>query len=230
MDVIISEKDGMADRWGEDYFKRRPPKRHFLLTRASTLDQVVQTIRNAIAAAGSTGDLILNVGHGAGVPANPLDGTVELAPGGKLTLGGANNTNVFVNVFYDVNLAGPHGFSRKDDDVKFNANTPRGKLRLKNWNTYQQVSAAFKQAKLRKVVFLTCNVGSSTDFLRKIANDWGVVIEAYKRRMVLTPQPSGRTRLHLQGDAPGHGTNVPASEENLPLATASNSLRVGPPP
>lgn len=239
MDVIISEKDGIADRWGDDYFKRRTdpsapagqkqPKRHFLLTKASSLDVVVKTITDAIAAAGPTGTLIFNVGHGAAGAGNALDGTVDLAPGSKLKLGGANNTNVFVNVFYDVNLSGPNGFSGMDNDKKFNADTQAGKQRLQNWATYQRICQAFKAGGLYKVVFLTCNVGNSTEFLRKIANDWGTVIEAYKKRVVLDPQQNGRTRMHLEGDAPGFGTNVEAAEENLPLATGSNSFRVGPP-
>jgi hypothetical protein len=30
---------------------------------------------------------------------------------------------------------------------------------------------------------LTCNVGKAPEFLRKVANDWQVVIQAYRRRV-----------------------------------------------
>jgi hypothetical protein len=88
MDAVISEKDGKADRWGDDYFNRRPPKNNFLLTLSSRIDQVVGTILSAINSAGNTGTLIFDVGHGTSLPNNSMDDSVELAPGGKLTLGG----------------------------------------------------------------------------------------------------------------------------------------------
>lgn len=228
MDAIISENDGVANIWGDSYFNRRPPRHNFLLAPSSSVAAAVQAIRDATAAAGTNGTLIFNVGHGAS-NANPYDGVVDLAPGRKLRLGGANTANTFVNVFYDVNLSGPEGFSGMDNDLKFNAGLATASERQRHWQTYKQICQLFRQARLYKVVFITCRVGNSTEFLRKIANDWGTIIEAYKRRMVVAPQPNGRTRMYLEGDAPGSGTNVPAAEENLPLATESNSLRVGPP-
>ena len=33
------------------------------------------------------------------------------------------------------------------------------------------------------MIFFTCKVGNATDFLRKMANDWDVVLGAYQKRV-----------------------------------------------
>jgi hypothetical protein len=226
MDAVISEVAPDAKAWGDAYCKAHPPTPHFLIAPGNSADQAIQTIVLAAQAA-PDGIVIFNVGHGsAGTTGSTLEGTVDLAPAHKLPLGGANASNVFVNVFYDVNMSGsPAGMSDKEYDLQNNPQAPR----LVNWNKYRRIATAFDQTDVRKVVFLTCNVGKSSDFLKKIANDWDVIIEAYLRRMVIDPQRNGRTRMHLEGDSPGFGTNIPASETELPLATETNSVRVGPP-
>jgi hypothetical protein len=248
MHAIISDKDGVADRWGDDYVKARavvpkPPEtaypaseraRQFPLTKSSSVDKVVETYVKAIAFAGRRGVVILNVGHGISDEGDEAGGMLELAPGGTMTLGGLNDKTVgaskripFANIFYDLNVKGPPDFSGQDQDLTFNLGVPAAQQRLQRWSKYQTICRAFKQAMLRKVVLLTCSVGKSPIFLRKLSWDWGVAIEAYKGHISPDDQVTpGRTRMHLKEDPPGVGTNVPQSEEQLPRATDDNSVRI----
>jgi hypothetical protein len=247
MHAIISDKDGTADRWGDDYVKARevvpkPPEtaypaseraRQFLLTKKSSVAKIAETYQKAIAFAGRKGVVILNVGHGISDDDDEAGGMLELAPGGTMTLGGLNDVTVgfskripFANIFYDLNVKGPPSFSAQDEDLQFNRGVPAAQKRQERWSIYQTISRAFQRAMLRKVVLLTCRVGHSPIFLRKLSWDWGVTIEAYKDHIALDPQPSGRTRMHLDTDPPGIGTNVPESEEQLPRATDNNSVRI----
>jgi hypothetical protein len=195
-----------------------------------TLAQALIAVKGAITAAGGQGVVIFNVGHGStGAIGNPLEGTVDLAPNKVMRLGGANSTDVFVNVFYDVNLAGPGGFSQRDNDLKFNQNVPAARIRAANFATYQDIGATCKANSTRRVIFLTCKVGRSVDFLKKIATDWGTVVEAYTERVALQVQGNGRVRMFLFKDPPGTGTNIPLGEEQIPFPTATNSVRVGAP-
>jgi hypothetical protein len=231
--VLTDAKDGLAMRWSADYVKSQPQARkNVSMARSLTPAAVVAKIKEAVELAGKDGTLIFNVGHGSSDSSqlhDPKVGMVDLAPSRSLRLGGHGQTNVFVDVFYDVNLSLPFGHSDLDNDLLYNQGTAGATLRKSHWQTYLAISALFKKVQPRNVIFLTCNVGKSADFLKKIANDWGVIIQGYMDRMVLDPQPSGRTRMHLQGDSPGFFTNIPASEEEVPIAGPNKSIQVGPP-
>ncbi len=229
-EIVLSVSDGLADVWARQFIRLQPLLRRGVLVGGSpTVAQALTAVKSAIIAAGNQGVVIFNVGHG-GTSAigNPLEGTVELAPNKVMKLGGANSTNVFVNVFYDVNLAGPGGFSQRDNDLKFNQNVPAAQTRLANFAKYQEIGATCKANSTRRVIFLTCKVGKSVDFLKKIAADWDTVVEAYTDQVALQAQPNGRVRMFLFSDPPGTGTNIPLGEEQIPLPTATNSVRVGP--
>ncbi len=225
-DVVIFFQDGYADIWTDRFIKAQPGRRKsVLMGRNPTTNQIVSAIDSAARLAGQDGILIFNVGHGAGV--SPTVGSADIAPDKKMRLGGQGVTDVFVNVFYDVNLAGPNGFSDMDNDIRFNAGSPAAKQRMANWQVYKNIGTIIRNAGVRRVIFLTCNLGNATDFVKKIASDWNTVIEAYRKRMVLDPQKNGNIRMHLEGDAPGTGTNIPDNEHEIPLATESNSYRAG---
>lgn len=248
MYVVISVKDGMADVWGTAYVKAQPLARAqvFMPAQPNT-KQVIDTIDQALKLANTDGTVIFNVGHGAAAaaqctngacplpgrtqPGDPTlaEGMVDLAPSAALRLGGYHVQNTFIDVFYDFNVAGPPAFSDQDNDLKFNQGNADAKKRQANWAVYQTICALFKRTSPYKVVFLTCNVGNATQFLRKIANDWGTVIEAYTSKIELSTQDNGQVRVHLERDPPNTGTNVANSEHELPLATAANSVRLGPP-
>ncbi|HRF63760.1 MAG TPA: hypothetical protein PK708_12860 [Candidatus Competibacter sp.] len=244
--AVISVKDGTADVWGNQFvavFAKRPqkvamggtitpvtPRFNVIMPSFPSPETVIATVKKAVQQAGVGGTVIFNVGHGATVANSSVDGMVELAPNGKFKLGGLNADpdSVFLSVFYDLDPdgSGPNK-SQLENDRLFN----KGTNRLTHWTHYKNLSDTIKAGQLRKVVFLTCRVGGSTDFLKKIALDWKVIIQAYKRRVVLAPQPNRRVRIHLEGDSPGKLTNVPASEEHLfsDVVQISDTVLVGPP-
>lgn len=228
-DVVLYFQDGYADIWTNRFVKAQPYARKSVrMGQHPTTNQIVSAIKSAAKLAGQGGTLIFNVGHGAAVSSTV--GVVDIAPNKQMRLGGQGVTDVFVNVFYDVNLAGPNGFSDMDNDIRFNADSPTAKKRMANWQVYKNIGTIISNAGIHRVIFLTCNVGDATDFVKKIANDWNTVVEAYRKPMVLDdPEENGNIRMHLKDDLPGTGTNIPDSEHELPLATESNSYRAGPP-
>lgn len=226
--VILSVADQQWNRWGDNFVAAQPQARkQLLVSPGASVAQAKAALIGAIQEAGTTGTLIISVGHGAGASDNPLEGMVDLAPRRVLRLGGANASVPpnFVSVFYDVSLRGPPSLSDLDNDTKFNP----GSARLKNWAVYQEISATFRAVAPREVVLLSCNVGNSTQFVKKIANDWGVVVRAYKVQVALDPNPP-RFKVYLVNNPPPYRTAAETilHEEQLPLAPASTVL-VGPP-
>jgi hypothetical protein len=176
--VLLSVADGEWNIWGNRFVKRQPLQRLQQLispgaSPAATKDVIVRAARTA----GSQGVLIISVGHGSARGDTEI-GSFQLAPNGSMTIAGGLTTTRFVDVFYDTRKR-PDQPSDHENDLK---NDPTSKF-LKNWQVYQELSAAIKAVGLLKVVLLTCNVGNVTEFMRKVANDWGTVLQGYRRRV-----------------------------------------------
>jgi hypothetical protein len=234
MDVVLSVSAGGWNLWGERFVKRQPLSRvQRLIAPGVTAEAAKLTIIQAVNAAGAGGRVIMNVGHGAGGgPLLPTEGSFEMAPGGKLRIGGRGVANCFVDVFYDVKPSAV-GLSDLEFDLKNNPTSQR----LAHWQLYQEIAAAFKKVKPRELILLTCRVGNATEFLRKVANDWGIVITAYRQRVALTEDvvtSSGKiTRhfyLHLENDNPftKSAADLVIYEEEIPRSP-KDTFRVGPP-
>jgi hypothetical protein len=226
--VILSVNDQQWNRWGDQFVAAQPlARKQLLVSPAPSVGQAKAALLNAIREAGAGGTVIISVGHGAAGGDNPQEGMVDLAPRKVMRLGGANASVPpnFVSVFYDVALGGPPSVPDLDNDVKFNP----GASRLKNWRVYQEISAAFRAVAPREVVLLSCNVGNGVGFVRKIANDWGVVVRAYKVQVALDVNPP-RFKVFLVNQPPPYRTAAESilHEEQLPFAPSSTVL-VGPP-
>jgi hypothetical protein len=144
-----------------------------------------------------------------------------------MTLGGANASVPpnFVSVFYDVAPGPPPSMSDLNHDLK---NNP-GSIRLLRWRIYQEIVSACRQVAPYEIILLTCNVGKSTEFIRKVANDWRVIIRAYRVQVAAIPSHP-RVMLYLANDPPPYLTAAQTilHEEELPFAPNS-TIRVGPP-
>lgn len=235
MDVLFSVAADGWDQWGLQFVKRQPLGRvQHTIGRKPTVEQTKAALRKAISVAGPGGRVIINVGHGSG--GGDLDtnqGSFELAPGATLKIVGYHVIGGYVDVFYDVNVAGPPSMSDLESDRRNNPTSER----LARWADYQAISSAFKDGRLREVVLLTCRVGQSTEFLRKVANDWGVVIRAYRQRVALMEDSATvgrkvtrRHRMYLENDPPGSksAADLIVLEEEIPYAPRETFL-VGPP-
>jgi hypothetical protein len=199
-----------------------------MMAKAPTADGLIKTVKEAVGDAGEKGILVFNVGHGS-VTDSGEDGWVDLSPNGSFKLGSRNidESTVYVKVFYDEERPKPYKSDKKNDEDN-NPNSDR----LKRWAKYNELAEIIKKAKLGKVIFLTCRVGKATDFLTKIATDFGTDVEAYKFKVQLTPQshkpPVGndRMRIHLQSDTDGNNTNIPENEENLMIGIKPSDVVV----
>jgi hypothetical protein len=237
--VIVSEAKVQFSTWARqvvDFFtKNRTRIADVSIEGAVPPDAIAKVYDTAAGLAGTGGIVIINAGHG--VPSetrNEDDGRFDLAPHQRFMIGGRNDVLVGANrpgikmhtsVFYDEDPPGPTQ-SKKRDDETVNAGTAGAKQRLANWAAYDSICKSFKSHKLHGVVILTCRVGQSSGMMRKVAQQWGCPVVAYQRRVVgeLTRDFVGkklvksRSRLFMQGDPPGSGTNVPLGEIFIPLA------------
>jgi len=224
--ILLSVNDGSWNKWGEQFVKAQPRSRKQLLISPNpSVAQAKQSLIDAIRQTGAGGKLIISVGHGGAGQGSTFEGMVDLAPGKVMRLGGANASVPpnFVSVFYDVNLAGPPAISDLDNDTKYNATSSR----LANWRIYQEISTAFRQVAPYEVVLLSCKVGNAVDFVKKIANDWQVVVSAYTVQVGIDSNPP-RFKVFLVGNAPPYATadENKLHEEQLPTGSM---IRVGPP-
>lgn len=243
MDVIFTTTEREWFRWSKQYVKRQSTLRRSVEIAPNTGGRVAKDkIINAINMAGPGGRLIISVGHGKSLDNQPADGLCELAPGGMLVLvshevrpAKPRPGATIIDVFYDTRFGGQP--SDLENDTKNHPDSQN----LKDWILYQEIGSAMRRIRPFRVVFLTCRIGNATEFLRKIANDWGVVINAYTKKVACTEdefsQPGKRTIItsyvYLEGEnfpisAPGGAeANVIASEE-LPYRPG-NSVSIGPP-
>jgi hypothetical protein len=223
-------------------------RKQVLMPNTQSARPIVDTIKRAVQIAGTDGEVIFNVGHGATTADDETGtkGSVDLGPPGVLRLGGFGLTNVFVDIFYDTNVpdlvapptrGGVRNKSQQKFDQEISDDTAAlfspgqraaAQKRQANWAMYREICVAFNMVKPYRVVFLTCRVGNSPNFLRKIAIDWDVVVVGFKKRVMLAPQDNRRVRLYLEGDAPDFGSNVESNEYQMLLPTERNSVQVGP--
>jgi hypothetical protein len=233
--VILSIADGEWNVWGERFVKRQPLQRvQRTIAPSAATEATKAAIIAAAQAAGASGVLIVSVGHGGTVAGSPTEGKFELGPNGSMTIAGGLVAGRFVDVFYDTRKI-PGQPSDFENDTK---NNPKS-LFLSNFQVYKALSAAIKAVSLQRVVLLTCNVGNSTEFLRKVANDWGVVIQAYRKRVgiqtfVGTGSLAGTKPIRivfLEGDAAtvtSPASRIQVQEEEIPFDPGQTFL-VGPP-
>src|SRR5512139_2661768 len=123
--VILSVNDGQWNKWGDQFVARQPlSRKQLLVSSRPTVEEAKSRLLAAIRETGTTGRLIVSVGHGSANTGSSLEGMVDLAPAAVLRLGGLNAAVPphFVSVFYDVNVAGPPSTSDLDHDLK---NNPR---------------------------------------------------------------------------------------------------------
>lgn len=109
------------------------------------------------------------------------------------------------SAYYDFRVGGQ---SQKEFDEENQSKIPMAKTRLENWAAYQDVCSSFRNGSSRAVVLLTCRIGQSVEFIKRVAGQWNVLILAYRRRVVGQIATTGRARVFLEGDAPGVGTNI----------------------
>lgn len=235
--VVVTEVNSPWFAWAKNFKKTFESVGADMvqIANGAPLPIVANALKLAAAKAGPRGFVILSVGHGGEAEAGALDteGFFDLGPGSVFRVGGQNAFLVGdpppdddpkkrpnqVSAFYDVRAAnsilrGGLGASREEEDKK--STSAAARKRLQNWEEYKGVSTSFKT--LSGVILLTCKVAGSQGFLRRVREQWGTPIIAYKKRVVGQTQDNGRTRIFLEGDAPGTRTNTPLGEFLFPIS------------
>jgi hypothetical protein len=196
-------------------------------------DDAVKTIKRAISTA-KGGMIIFAVGHGIIGQGLSAQGGFDVADNVVMRIGGKGSNRdpkTFVDVFYDDKNPASGGLApRSDKKIDENLQPAGADRRLKNWNTYLDLCKAFVAGKMGGIVLLTCNVGKSSDFLRKVASQWQTPIIAYRQfTRYVGGFPGGRVRSVLESDvgrdkSPNPGTNTPFAEVMFPLSMSDMVL------
>ncbi len=153
--VILSVADGDWNVWGQRFVARQPLQRvQQTISPGGNAEMVKTAVIGAARMAGGQGVLIISVGHGGAVAGSPAEGLFELGPNRSMTIAGGLVPGRFVDVFYDTRKI-PNQPSDLENDVK---NNPQSQA-LRNWRSYQELSAAIKAVGLQRLVLLTCPCG-----------------------------------------------------------------------
>lgn len=207
-----------------------------------TVSSASQKLKSAAMLAGPGGMLIFSVGHGGAPLINNSAGQwgiFDMAPNHVFQLGGRDCWYVGIDepkgnkerdgrersypsatgAFYADRPPMDGGFimySKRETDL--GDQSEFAKTRLKNWDSYQDVSNSF--ANLGSILLLTCRVGNANGFLLRLKQQWNTKIIGYKRR-VLGQAIDGKVRVFLEGDREGQGTNTAFATMMFPLSMDS---------
>jgi hypothetical protein len=83
-------------------------------------------------------------------------------------------------------------------------------------DNYEAIGVALATPKVKRIVLLSCAVGSATKFIDQLARDWELEVAAYRQRVTFEEDDKDKVRAHLLTDAVGVGTNVPRAEIDPP--------------
>ena len=172
-EVVLTSKDKGWYAWAQQFAHSNREGRAIEAFKSLAPDQA-EIIRAYTAAAQRAGGgmLIVSAGHGGGSRSG--GGAVDLAPGHRLLLSAGHFAH------------SPSFLQAKD----------RATLR-----NFKRIGAILKKAEVKKVLFISCYVGNSHDFLQEIADDWHVSAIGYTK-LVLCMTGDGKPYVFLQGNQP----------------------------
>lgn len=248
--VVVTEQNQPWAAWaGKKQFLLWPFAAQVTIPNGSSLDAAATKLEQAAKIAGQGGAIILSVGHGglASTGDGRTDeGFFDLAPSGFRVAGNnavltgqtGEGKKAQVSSFYDFVPTFGGGIKAKsrkqEDEDRAKSSNPNvsgpAKTRLAHWERYLEIGKAFESNGVGALILLTCKVGQATDFLKRTRAQLRVPIAAYKRRVMgVTVEHSvgskvvaKRTRIFLEGDADGKGTNIEMGEFWIPMPPTSN--------
>jgi hypothetical protein len=111
-------------------------------------------------------------------------------------------------------------------DVAACSGASYSRQRLEIREAYDRIGEILRRYRVSNVVFLTCRIGNSEDFLNRVAADWQVSITAYRRRVAANSDQQRQFRVYLHPDAEGQGTNTERARHELPVTDRFNTESV----
>ena len=177
--VLTSREKGWS-HWAKQFAAVKGRQRHVVTFRSkSSTAQILQSYR-AAAKQAKGGTLIVSAGHGGGSRTQAM---VDLAPAAALRVTLAH---------LRIHVQG-RPFSRKSDQLLM--------------QTVKRIGAIVKTQGVKSVLFISCNVGNSLEFLGAIADQWnGCRIGGYRKDVEIAWEefkPGRRTYyVFLKGKEP----------------------------
>lgn len=243
MQVILTTDEQPYLNWANQFVAADTAGRARVVFRHSDASPALALtlIEDAGRQAGEAGRVVISVGHGA-VSATGDAAWVDLAPSAAFRLEQALITNLAQQegdatlienaesmagstpvaefchqVLGGSRSAAPLGLDPQVISARcggYAAARERTALR----RDYARIGEILRQYRVAEVMFLTCRVGTATDFISRIARDWRVSALAYRERIVTDPNGEhGRSRSFREGHEPPQGTEASRqSERELP--------------
>ncbi len=237
--------------WAQQYVASDPQNRRLVELTDDTPEAAVTASQIAAGLAGPDGTVIYAVGHGGG-DANRLEaGNADFAPHRRLRVTqfvafwdvrtrGWDQLPAVSVIEGELNLALALRSPRERHQAvaqwqnRFFVNATRAVEQMRDRRRvqryYEQIAEIYHRLPVERIILLTCNVGNSTAFLDELSTDFGVPVAGFRRRVVSQPFQRGRqrrVRMFLEGDEPGHGTNVEEAERELMPGATAQDRRTG---
>jgi hypothetical protein len=200
-EVVLTSKDSGWYSWAQQFAKSSSKGRAIEIFRSQAPSKA-EIIRAYTAAARQAGRgmLIVSAGHGGG--ARSGGGAVDLAPSHKLLLSEGHFA------------PDPALLQAKDQAI----------LR-----TFKEIGETLKKAGIAKVLFVSCYVGNSHDFLQEIADEWNVTAIGYTS-LVECMTGDGKPYIFLEGNQPKTAEEKETCRHNYPPLELSKAWQIRPRP
>ena len=165
---------------------------------------ILMAYRNAAKRAGKGGRLIISAGHG--YSRGLSSGAVDLAPGDQMML------------------------ASKHFDILHNPRLVLTKNDQKIMKTFKDIGNILRTHKVKDVIFLTCNVGKSQDFLQDIADEWKVKVGGYTSLLETEYNKGGKIKsvIFLNGKKPTSAAGLRRAAHEYPVMAFSDFWWVPP--
>jgi len=227
-------------------------KRIAIAAHVPTWDAFMHGIEDAAALAGSGGLIFLLGGHGGSACVDQNDhidprcrdrevGTVFFDP--DFRLGFNQDVVTYRDIKRDLMNQSLHDVDMKAIlDRKTGSVRPLGKKHHTNagqrweaWNHYDRIGKILRYRNIFRIVFLSCSLGGSPDFMDDIARDWGAQVAAFKFHVTVIPAENlddRKARFVFKSDmnTPGQGTNVATARVFTPSLDDNSIAYVAKPP
>ena len=152
--VILTSQEKGWYQWAKQFVAYSSKSRSLVkFEKKLNRKKILKAYSDAAQRIGSKGLLIVSAGHG--YSKGFKSGAVDLAPGGQLFL-----SSDHFRIKADPRLV----LQKKDQELM---------------KTFEDIGNTLRKFKVKKVLFLSCNVGTSHDFLQEIADEWQVEVWGY---------------------------------------------------
>ncbi len=202
-EIVLTSREKGWYHWAVQFSKASPKSSYVAFNGSKPgRTEILRAYKKAASQVGPTDQLIISAGHGFSGGASY--GVVDLAPGGSLRLSSAH-------------------FRMRGRLLNSTAKNALA--------TYDQITKIIRPSKVKRVLFLSCNVGNAWDFLQQFADDWQATIFGYRDILVPGYVKNNRTKkpefyyIYLSKEEPRTHADRVYLSKNYPIQKPSNAWR-----